>query len=234
MNVIRNLTYYKIIQTKEIAVITWFYSTLEYTHWGMNASTIGFVGTLIFTLVEGWGLYKQNGSIWNNDSGSSVSIAMFSYLTFFMFAFGIYGYFCKSITIIINGFVLGILHLPIICGLWKFKGFTHTEIYIFLISILMVPVMIFLPWKDSCYILIGICASASGIFQAWEIYANRDAGVVDIRLILSYTASAIFWIIYATATDQVPLQLMVWLSLIILLTIIVLWYKYRKSPLTSA
>ena len=215
-------------------MLEWFYTSLEYTHRGINASTIGSVGTIICTCIEGWGLYKQNHSIWKNDSGSSVSITMFSFLTFFMFTFGIYGYYCKSVAIIINGFGLGVFHLPIIYGLWKFKGFSRTEIFITLTSTLMIPAMIFLPWKDVLYLLIGTCASGSGIFQAWEIWTNKDAGVVDIRLMFSYTAATIFWIIYATATDQKTLQIMVWFSLIILFAIIVLWYKYRSPTLTSA
>lgn len=209
-------------------MLHWFYTSLEYTNWGMNALTIGAIGTLAFTFIEGWGLHKQNQSIWNNDSGASASVTLFSFLMCFLFAFGIYGFYIKSISMIINGLILGVLHVPIFCGLWKYKTFTTMDKFSVAFSLAMIPAMIVFPWKDGVYLFIASCASLSGIAQAWEIWTEKDSGVVDIRLLITYLGSTLFWIIYATATHETPLMIMAWITLVILIAIIALWWTYRQ------
>lgn len=212
----------------------WFYASVEYTQWGLNASTIGSLGTIVFTAIEGWGLRKQNQNIWSHNSGASVSVTLISFLMFFLFAFGMYGYYVKSISMLVNGIILGALHVPILCGLCTYKKFTSTDKWSIGLSSFMVPAMLILPWKDGTYLFIAFCASLSGVTQAWEIFREKDSGVVDIRLLLTYFGSTLFWVIYATAIELKPLILMTWITLIILAVIIALWQLYRKPPVAAS
>jgi len=211
----------------------WIIGTLEYQNWGFNSLTIGSLGTLAFTIVEGWGLTKQNGTIWKTKSGESVSINLFSFLLFFLFAFFIYGLYIKSIAVIINGLVLGILHVPILFGLWRFKGFSRMEKVCFAISFAMIPAMIFVPWKDAVYIVIVSGAVFAIATQPWEIWERKSSGVVDIHLLVAYSLSTTFWVVYAFSTKQVPLEISTSITSIIIIVTLALWFKYRKADLTK-
>lgn len=206
----------------------WIFETLEYKNWGFNSLTIGFLGTIMLTGIEGWGLVKQKESIWDRESGESVSVMMFSFLLFFMFTFFIYGIYIKSFSVAFNGFVLGILHIPIILGLWKFKGFSRLEKKWFILTSLMIPLMIFLPWKDETYLVLAFITLFAASTQPWEIWKNDKAGAVDIRLLTVYLISTIFWMIYAFSIGEMPLKITTSATLIILIVTIRLWFKCGK------
>ena len=206
----------------------WIQGTLEYQHWGWNSLIIGSAGTIIFTFFEGWGILKQNESIWREKSGESVSVSWFSFLGFFFFAFILYGVHLKSIAIVVNGSVLGPLHLPVLWGLWKYKGFTGKEKLLFVLSVLMVPAMAFIPWKSEVYLLLSIGTIIALASQPWEIWENKNAGVLEIRLIGIYLVSTGFWVAYAFATGDLPLEIITTAALFLLLITCLLWFKYRK------
>lgn len=207
----------------------WLESTLEWQNWGWNALIIGSLGTIIFTFIEGWGLWKQNESIWSSRSGESVSISWFSFIAFFCFAFFVYGLYIRSIAVILNGATLGILHIPILWGLWKFKRFSFQEKSIFVISFLMLPAMIFFPGKDEVYLAIAVGTLFAALAQPWEILHNKSAGVVDIRLIIVYLLSTVFWVIYSFSVDRYAMKITTSVALVILTLTFILWVKYRKK-----
>ena len=80
-----------------------FRNSIEWQGWGYNALTISFIGTVIFIVLEGWGLRIKNRSIWRNKSGESISVILFIYLGCLFITVSIYGCCIKSIAAIFNG-----------------------------------------------------------------------------------------------------------------------------------
>ena len=212
----------------------WFLSSVEYTHWGYNMPTIGFVGMLVFTFAEGWVTIKQSSAIRKNDSGKSVSVIFFFVLFFYLVAFGVYGFFQKSISEMFNGFVLAALHIPLLHALWKSKGITQREQKIIYATSVIIPLMIIIPWKDAFYMIIASIVTASSVDQVRELYVSKNAGVVEICLLWTYFCSVSFWTIYASTTEQFVLSCICFVNLFIITIAIFLWYKYRKNSFPSA
>jgi len=207
----------------------WLKSIAEYQNWGFNALIVGSVGTIFFTFLEAWGLWRQNKLIWKEKSGESVSVGWFSYLGFLFLTLIVYGYSVKSISIVINGLVLGPLHFPILLGLWKFKGFSHREKLVFTISAMMLLAMILLPWKNIVFVVINFGTIISLSLQPWEIWKNKNAGMVEIRLISVYFVSTVFWVIYAYFLGEWALKIITPIALFLFGLTIFFWLKYRKK-----
>lgn len=208
--------------------LEWILGTTEFQNWGLNSPTIGSLGIIVFTLIEGWGLKKQNENIWENTSGESVSVTFFSFVMFFMFTFFIYGIYANSLSITINGLVLGILHVPIVAGLWKFKGFSKAEKICAAASAMMIPTMIFLPWKDAIYLVLAFTTLLAASTQPWEIWRNNKAGELSIQLLIVYLMSTIFWMVYAFSTRQLALEITTSATLVIIVITIILWSRCPK------
>ncbi len=206
-------------------VISFFNNTVEWQGWGYNALTISFIATAVFTVLEGWGFWMQNLSIWRNKSGESISVSLFIYFGCLFITVIVYGYYIKSIAAIFNG-MLGFLHLPILFGLWKHKGFTKLEKGALSICPLMIPAMIFLPWKDLLMIslLFGTIIPLS--MQLYEMWRTKSAGVVDARFIAILIISTAFWVVYAFAIQNWVMEVIYPLTLVILILILVLRFRY--------
>ena len=200
---------------------------MELGQLGWNVVTIGFLGTVIFTILEAWGLWQQKKLIWENESGQSVSVITFSYGTAMFAAVLIYGISVNSVALSFNG-LLGFFHLPIIWGLWKFKGFSRTEKLLGIFLMVVVAVMIVLPFKDWFFLLLSFGTLISASMQAIEIWEEEDAGVVEIKLLAVFLLSNFFWIIYAFAIGNWILQIISPLFFVILTITIVLWFKNKK------
>jgi len=210
-------------------MLEWILGTLEFQNWGLNSITISSLGTLVFTGVEGWGLTKQGRSIQEADSGESVSIISFAFFSFFLIAIFLYGFHINSISVVISGLVLGILHFKILFQLWKAEGFSNAEKGWIAISFIMIPAMIFFPEKDTVYLTIVSGTLLAIANQPWKIWINKSSGVVDIRLLMAYLASTVFWVIYAFSTKQLPLEISTSTTLVILVLTLLFWLKYKKS-----
>jgi len=207
--------------------------SIEWQKWGLNALIIGSLGIIAFTFIEGWGLWKQKQAIWNKKSGESVSVNWFSYLTFFFVASLFYGIHIASVAVVISG-LLAILHIPILVGLWKFKGFARHEKIQFVLFVGMVPAMAFLPWKDELFLIFSFGTLYSLGTQPWELWKTKKTGVVEIRLVGVYFLSTFFWIVYAFAAGEWVLEIITPIALVLLGLTSALWFKYRSRERANA
>ncbi len=206
-------------------VIHFFKNTVEWQGWGYNALTISFIATAVFTVLEGWGFWMQNRSIWRNKSGESISASLFIYFGCLFITVIAYGYYIKSIAAIFNG-MLGFLHLPILFGLWKYKGFTKLETGALYVFPLMIPAMIFLPWKDLLMISLLLGTIVPLLMQLYEMWRAKSAGVINARFIGILIISTAFWVIYAFAIRNWVMEVIYPLTLVILILIFVLRFRY--------
>lgn len=201
---------------------------MELQHLGWNAVTIGFIGTVFFTLITLWGTLKQNSAIWQKKSGVAVSVPLFIYLTAMFTNAFIYGLRLGSLALIING-LLAIAHLPILIGLWRFKGMTSGQMVFGLLLIMALGFMIFSPYKDIVYLTFSCGAVILLITQPWEIWQKKTAGVVEIRLLVIYLLSNTFWTIYGYAINNWVMKITCPTYVVLILITITLWFKYQPS-----
>jgi len=204
-------------------------STVEYQNWGLNAITIGSLGTIFFTFILWWGFWKQNHKIWKERSGESVSVIWFSYGLFSLIAFFFYGVHIQGISVIFNGIFLALISIPIVFGLWKYKEFTKTEKVLFFLFALMALAMAILPWKDQVFIIVSAGAIYALSMQVWELWDTKKTGVVEIRLLVISFFSSIFWVIYGFAIGEWVLKILASTNVFLLSIAILLWWNYWKQ-----
>ncbi len=204
---------------------------MEFTNFGWNTLTFGFLGMIVFTIVGSWGLLKQNEKIWKNQSGKLLSITWFVANFYMCIAIFLYGLDQFSISLIFHGIIRGLFHIPILIGLRRFKGFKILEIIIFYAMAGGILLMIILPMKALFFLLfsyIGIIALST---QPWEIWRKKEVGELSIRLIMTYLISSLFWLLYSFAFDNLTMKIVSISYFIILLIITQLWFKYHTKTI---
>ncbi len=203
--------------------------TREYQEWGWNALTLGALGTIVFTIVEAWGFWKQNQKIWRQKSGESISITLFSYMFFAFWAFIFYGIFTRSASSVVNGLVLGSFYIPIILGLFKFEGFTNREKAQFCIFALMVPATALSPWVNEVFLTISIGLIIATATMPWKLYKAGKTGALEIRLLGAYLTSTAFWVVYAFALNEWVLEILATIQILLFGVTTILWFWYYSK-----
>ncbi|MDA2922561.1 hypothetical protein MYX07_04835 [Patescibacteria group bacterium AH-259-L07] len=202
---------------------------MELQQFGFNVVTVGFLGTVFFTFVQAWALWKQKKAIWDNKSGQSVNIIWFSYTAASFVRMLIYGVAIQSIALGINGLLLSLLYIPILVGLWKFKRFNKSERFLGICFLITIPIMIAIPAKDWFFFLLAFIGVIPLILQAWEIWKSKNSGVVEIKLLTTFWFATLFWVIYSFAIGDWVLKIITPLFLATFTLTIVLWFKYRDK-----
>ena len=206
-----------------------FKSTVEYQGWGWNALTVGTIGALILLIVESWGMVKQIQKMWADQSAGVLSVHWFGYIAGFMLACVPYGVTIKSGTIVLAASTLFVLHVPVLWGIYTFRGYTRNEALGLIAYALMLPVMIWLPWINTLYLAFSIGTVWAVATQPWEMWRKQSRGEVEIRLVLALLISVTFWSIYAFAVNALALMIMNPLLGVLLVITLVLWLRYPKE-----
>jgi len=201
---------------------------LEFRHLGFNVFTLSAIATIIFTVFEAWGLYKQSKLIRKKKSGQSLDNYLFIYLIFMFVASLVYGVEINSLALIING-CLVLFCVPVLLGLRKYKGFNVKEKLFFTFCFIVLAIMMLTAVKKFMFVLIMFGIILALLSQLLEINKNKDSGAVEIKLILVYFVSTFFWVIYSFLANDLPLLFVTGASLIILFFIIYSWLKYNKE-----
>ncbi|MBI2108725.1 MAG: hypothetical protein HYT93_00890 [Parcubacteria group bacterium] len=216
------------------SILEFLKTTHEYQGFGINKLTFWALGTVAFTGIEWWGLWKQNEKIWSEKSGESLSVTLITFATFSYFAFIFYGIEIKSASSIFNG-ILGIMDFFILWGLWKFKGFTQREKIQFWVFAAMVPAMAFFPkHHNEIFLIVSIGIIVALLTMPWEIFKAGKTGVVEIKMLIAFDAATIFWVFYAFEIDEPVLKFLSSANLLILIVTTLLWYRlYLKEKQLS-
>lgn len=202
---------------------------MELAQFGWNAVTIGLLGTILFGFVEAWGLWEQKREIWLQKSGQSLSVTWIVYGACLMTAGVLYGLSKSSIALIVGSGLPGLMHIPILIGLGKFKGFTKRERVLFGSLIAALVLMAIVPRKDWFFLLFAFGSIASSAMQPIEMWKNKNAGVVAVKLIGAYLLGTVFWVLYAFAIGDWVLMIICPAYLVILTATLCLWATYRRS-----
>ena len=202
---------------------------MELQQLGWNAVTVGLCGIIFFTFLGSWALWRQNQKIWASKSGESVSIAWLSYFGCFHVAIFIYGLSIKSIALIINGSVRAPLHVPILIGLYRFKGFNQKDGLLLAGLVVALTVMTMTPIKDHFFLWFTVGSLVFIAMLPIEIWRSKTTGVVEIRLPLVMISATSFWAAYGFAIDDWVIKSTSLIYFAVLGVTIALWVRYRRT-----
>ena len=216
-------------------IIGIFKETLEYKNLGLNALTISAIATIIFSLLQAYGILKQGKEIRQKKSGESIAPIFFVYNFLYFFIFFIYGLYENSIAIILNG-ALSFLYLPILVGLNKYKGFTKKEILLSLSMLPIVPAMFIYPEKNQLLFFFSGLSIIVVIRQFKELLRKKDLGALSLKYIWMFFITSIFWCMYFMATKKWLLEIPCLTGTMLYALILVMQRRWkieeRLAPLT--
>ncbi|OHA10443.1 MAG: hypothetical protein A3H69_05415 [Candidatus Sungbacteria bacterium RIFCSPLOWO2_02_FULL_47_9] len=200
-------------------------TTVEYKGWGLNLLTVSFLATVFFNVLEAMSCMKQAGAIAAQKSRMSVSANMMAYFAVFHAVIGVYGVYANSLVAICSG-GLTFFYLPILRAMKNIGGFTRAEKRTMFIFSLLLPAVIFLPWKTQISAVTFVGASFAFSQLPWQIWKEKSRGVVQMKLVLVYTASTMFWLFYAYTGGDMLFKTLTPVNLALCFATIVLWLEY--------
>ena len=201
---------------------------MEIARFGLNAVTVSFVGTIVFSVIMSWGFWRQARAIWRERSGRSLSAPSFLYATFVRIPILVYGLSIGSLALLVNGTVPFFPLLLIVLGLRKYKGFGRREWLLVAALSAAVALTAVLPDKGAVFMSWMFGSVAFNALQPLEMWRRRSAGVVEIRMLLMGLASNTFWLVYAFAIGDWLLEVINPAFSAINITSLILWLVFRR------
>lgn len=196
---------------------------IELEQFGWNIVTFGFLGAMVTGALGFWGVFKQAQSIWQQRSGRSVSVILFTYGSLFFAAGCVYGISIGSLALIIMGGRV-LVHIPVLIGLWKFKGFKWWETTLGLLFLAIFVAMLTSSHQDWFYFILSLGATMSIVPQLVELLFNRCRGAVNVQFLWIMLIGATFWTFYALAIGNWVLSICNPLFTVFILATLVAWY----------
>lgn len=202
----------------------------ELQNFGVNALTFTFIATVIFTVLQIQALWKQNEKIVKSRSGESVSFIFFAYYSFAALAVIIYGLYEHSLALTINGFV-GFITLAIIINLLRLQVISLMEKIIGLSSIIILPLIIFLPQRDLLFLIVGSIVNGVLLIQVIKIWQNKSSGSIHSGPTIVAIFSNSFWLSYAFAANIWPMKIINSVGLLLWLALLIVYLKFKPKKI---
>lgn len=209
-------------------------STVEYrdltTNGFLSVGILTALGVVFFTCLQGYGTWEQGRTIWRKRSGKGVSSVMVIFSTCYFFAFFAYGMSQSSIAMALNG-LLGFVFIPIVIGLWRFRGFSIAEWIYFAVCLALAPAMALVENKDLfLLVLLGavIGTSIPQTVKAYQAWQASDPGAIEPKFFVVFMATNAFWFIYALAIGNWVLQIFNPISFANLSLTLTFWWLAKK------
>lgn len=179
----------------------------------LNGFTVSFTLAIFLTLLQAWGLWKQNSKIIKNESGDSLSLIFFSSQFLYFFGYIIYGLYIHDFVIILNN-LLVVFFIPIIVNLIRFKyrelkmdlnlknkallfrKFIFEIIMSSFLFLIFIPVIIWINDKDLVVTMLLVVVIISIIPQARDILIKKNAKNIELRFIIAFMLSSFLWLSY--------------------------------------
>ncbi len=200
----------------------------EWLNFDWTPEVISFLGILFFIAFGSYALFVQGRKIWKNKSGLSVSVT-WTFIFFFMFlAYPIIGAERQNTLLFWQGVFRVLFYVPILVGLYKFKGFTRKEIVLARILFLMIFIMIEYPFTgEFIYTAINLFG-VFGIFaQGRLMKEEKGSGVVSPFLLFVYATNILFWLWYTYQVKDLFLFVNTAFFLFAYAYTILMWIKFR-------
>lgn len=199
---------------------------VEVENWGFNQLIIFSIFTMLFTVFQGYGFLKQSQKIWKNKSAEALSAPMFFLFFFYFISFFIYGLGINSSAVVFNG-LLFLPCIPLMWGILKYKKLNRTDKKSFFVSIMIVPIMIITKQRDLFLSILLIVSIGAILSQLAEMIKSRCQGSLEIKFIVVFFVTAIFWLIYSSIIINWPLLIFNAIAALVYLKMFLLYYKYK-------
>lgn len=208
-------------------------ATAEYQSWqkgGWNTFTITAALLIGFTVTETYGIIVQNREIWRERSGASVSVTMNLFFFSFFFVAAIFGWHERSAAMVFNAVVTGAAQVPIVLGLWKFKGFTRKEWISAGLFAAMMAWELYTPNKSFWYLVFSFGLWYSLYTQLKELWDAGETGVLNGQLLAVFLVSSGTWTAFAFAGENPYFKIsqVGIISLFTAITALWCWYWLRE------
>lgn len=179
------------------------------SHHELNIVTATIIIAIVVAAIQSWGILKQNKKIWKHESGKALPITFFVFQLFYCLGYLIYGFQIKSGALIISNFV-GLLYIPIIFGLIKFKrrenGSFKEELLLSPLFMLTVPIILLIDKKWSLIAILGLAVFAISRFIK-EFSRTKETKNVSPKFIISFLASSLIWLGYGYEINDFGLMI---------------------------
>lgn len=191
--------------------------------------TISSYGIIFFIAFGSWTLFVQGRKIWKNKSGASVSV-MWNFIFFFMFlTYPIIGVERQNNLIVWQGVFRVLFYIPILIGLYRFKGFTKKEMTFARILFMMIFIMVEYPFTgEVIYSVINLFGVIGVFLQGALIKKEQKTGVVSSVLLFAYATNVLFWMWYTYQIKDFFLFTNSALFLSAYVYTIIIWIKFRR------
>jgi hypothetical protein len=210
---------------------------MTFESFDLNVLTITFILTVATNLFGLWGAWKQTQTIWNNNSGRSVSVIMAFYTVTFLTAVAVYGVRKYGWALPENAFIVNMVRVPcfiaIVIGLWWYKGFKHYEYLVCTFFAWTVVWMGITEQMEELLFVLSVGTWISFAPQTYEIWKD-GRGAADIRFLWTTVVAVMVWTVFAFALGDVVLMITNPIFLAIVGGTLVLWYaKGEKTAVSS-
>jgi hypothetical protein len=167
---------------------------LEY-EW--TPETVSSCGIMFFIAFGSAALFLQGREIWKNRSALSVS-AVWTFIFFFMFlTYPVIGVQRQNTLLITQGVCRIAFYIPILWGLWKFRGFTRGEIILARLLFFLIFLMVEYPSTgEAIYTLINFLGVFGVAAQGVLLRKEGRTGVVSPLLLFAYMTNSTLWMWY--------------------------------------
>lgn len=200
---------------------------IEYQNWGWNAITVSFIGTVIFGIIEGWGIWQQRKTIIMKNSSQSIPMMANAYFCVFFICFFIYGIQMHSIAMIING-LLAIPFIAMHTVAIKTSDSTKSEKW-HISFLALIPLIVFSPYSQKLFAVMLVVASLIGTQTLIKILYEKDSGSVEPKFLWALILCISFWEVYAWHIKDTGLFIANSYSLVMLLVTIYVWNIYSPK-----
>jgi hypothetical protein len=201
---------------------------IEIKMFGLNWVTVFAFACIAMTLSEIWALVEQNRKIKKHKSGLALVNAWFIYFPFMFLACAIYGLERKSLALVASS-IAAFFYIPIIFNLLRYNKRQKKDIAVFCSSASALVAMGVYNVKGLVFAGFQLIAVFILALEPIEILRARSTGVLDIRLIIVYCINTSIWLGYGLAAGDKLLALVTSLTLIVLSSIIIIWFWLRKG-----
>ena len=207
------------------------YKFVEFQHFGANPLTVSFIGTVVCTVLQGWGLWKQWETIGEERSGEAVPALLYGYFAAIFASTIVFGFRAHTLALMLNG-TLGFGYLKVYLRATSYADNPGRKLW-HILFVLFLPIMAVCPDPDQfTFVLLGI--GTLTIFM-WPIkmVLRKTKGVNEISFLWTFFASSAFWLGYYWYVDIMPLFIINVVSVPTVAVTIALWYWYAWKEHTG-
>lgn len=201
---------------------------VELEHW--DWSSCGLTFSLVITIWAAYEMLRQAVHLWSQPEmkGESLSYNANAYFFITNIVVGLYGWHFHKLALFINGGFMSLMYLPVMVGLFKLKPLKRLETLV-LSPTLLIALIISVTHRSLLKEMFFILSLGGLLFQLaipWEIFRNKERGVVRVQVFVPFIFSTMVWWGYAIVTHD---PVLIWTSpmyLAVLTVTIAVWLRY--------